>query len=260
MLAIEMKNCTFVRKERVIFQNLTMTIPAGQFVGLLGPNGTGKSTLLKMMAGLLKTSGDVVLDGVPISKLKAKTLARKISYMPQTTQLDTNFTVEQVVGMGRYPHKSRFASWTNGDTKKVDEALALTGITHLKDRFVPSLSGGERQLVYLAKVIAQDTDYILLDEPTSDLDVYHQVTVTNIIHELVRRGKTVIAAIHDINYSARICDRCLLLKDGQIIDFDETDIVLNEDNMVKTFRIDAHIYVEPKTNTKQMIPLEVHHD
>lgn len=259
MTGIEMKNCTFSRKERFIFRNLTTTIPAGQFIGLLGPNGTGKSTLLKMLAGLLKTEGDVLIDGVSIKAMTSKVLAQKISYMPQSTQLETNFTVEQVIGMGRYPHKSRFSSWSQLDREKVDEAFQLTGIEHLRERFVPSLSGGERQLVYLAKVIAQDTDYILLDEPTSDLDVYHQVKVTDIIHELVRRGKTVVAAIHDINFSARICDQCLLLKNGMIIDFDETDSVLNEENLAKTFHIDAHIYVEQQTNVKQMIPLQVRH-
>lgn len=256
---IEIKDVTFKRKERLLFQNLTCTIPSGQLIGLLGPNGTGKSTLLKILTGLLSCDGSVLIDGVEVKNMKQKQLAQQISYMPQSTQLETNFTVEQVVQMGRYPHKSRFSSWTKQDTEKVEEAMQLTGITHLKDRFVPSLSGGERQLVYLAKVITQDTHYILLDEPTSDLDVYHQLKVTSIIHELVIRGKTVVAAIHDINFSARICDQCLLLKDGVIIDFAKSEHSLTKANMAKTFQVDAHIYVEENTNCKQMIPLQVLH-
>lgn len=133
----------------------------------------------------------------------------------------------------------------------------MTGIERLRERFVPSLSGGERQLVFLAKVIAQDTPIILLDEPTSDLDVYHQELVTNIVHRLVAQGKTVVAAIHDINYSARICDQCLFLKDGKVIAFGETEQVLTKEKIEETFHVDSHIYVEQVTGSKQMIPIGV---
>ena len=259
MTGIVIEGLTFKRKERFIFNELSVTIPKGQFIGLLGPNGTGKSTLLKMMVGLLKAQGHISINGKAIDQLKTKEMAKLISYMPQSTQLETNFTVEQVVQMGRFPHKTRFSSWSQEDTRKVEEAFELTGISHLKERFVPSLSGGERQLVYLAKVIAQDTEYILLDEPTSDLDVYHQVKVTNIIHALVKKGKTVLAAIHDINFSTRICEQSLLLKDGIVIDFGNSDKVLTKENMANTFSVNAHIYVEEQTGAKQMIPLEVKH-
>lgn len=259
MKGITIEGLTFQRKERFIFHELSVTIPQGQFVGLLGPNGTGKSTLLKIMVGLMKSSGHISIDGQRIAAMKKSELAKRISYMPQTTQLDTDFTVEQVVQMGRYPHKTRFGGWTALDNEKVEEAFTLTGIEHLRERLVPSLSGGERQLVYLAKIIAQDTDYILLDEPTSDLDIYHQVKVTDIVHQLVANGKTVLAAIHDINFSTRICDQTLLLKDGQIIDFGVSDVVLTKENMAATFSVAAHVYTEQATGSKQMIPLQVNH-
>ena len=259
MTGIIIDGLTFKRKDRFIFNQLSIIIPKGQFIGLLGPNGTGKSTLLKMMAGLLKAQGHISINGQSIDRLKKMDMAKLISYMPQSTQLETDFTVEQVVQMGRFPHKTRFRNWSKEDTRKVEEAFELTGISHLKERFVPSLSGGERQLVYLAKIIAQDTDYILLDEPTSDLDVYHQVKVTNIIQALVKNGKTILAAIHDINFSTRICEQCLLLKDGIVIDFGRSDEVLTKENIIKTFSVNAHIYLEQQTKVKQMIPLEVKH-
>ena len=258
MNGIQIESLTFKRKQRAIFDELSVKMPSGQFIGLLGPNGTGKSTLLRLIAGLVPVeNGEVFLHNNRLKSLKKKEVARLISYMPQSTHLETNFTVQQVVEMGRYPHKSRFTNWSKEDSAKVDEAIRMTGIHHLRERFVPTLSGGERQLVYLAKVIAQDTSIILLDEPTSDLDIYHQVLVTEIIKRLINQGKTVLAAIHDINYSARICDQCMLIRDGIMIDFGNVDEVLTKTNLSDTFQVDAHIYVEPMTNSKQMIPMEV---
>lgn len=258
MSGIVIEGLTFKRKERTIFDGLSVSIPKGQFVGLLGPNGTGKSTFLRAIAGLLPVDrGDVFLQGTRLSRLSKKDVAKLICYMPQTTQLETNFTVQQVVEMGRYPHKSRFSNLTRDDYVKVEEAIQLTGIERLRNRFVPSLSGGERQLVFLAKVIAQDTPIILLDEPTSDLDVYHQELVTNVVHRLVAQGKTVMAAIHDINYSARICDQCLFLKDGKVMAFGDMEQVLTKEKIEQTFHVDSHIYVEQVTGSKQMIPIGV---
>src|SRR5690606_31624969 len=145
------------------------------------------------------TQGSIYYSGSALSSLKPLEIAKRVTYMPQSTSLETNFTVEQVVEMGRYPHKTRFGSWSPNDKAAIMNAMKQVGIYDLRNRFVPSLSGGERQLVYLAKAIAQETDVLLLDEPTSDLDIYYQVIVTNVIHDLVAKGKTIIAAIHDIN-------------------------------------------------------------
>lgn len=248
----------FRRVKREIFSDLTFSIEAGQFISLIGPNGTGKSTLLKLLAGILKVDrGEISLFNQDISLLKPREIAKQITYMPQTTHLETNFTVMQIVEMGRYPHKSRFSSWNVSDTSLVDYAMDLTGITHLKDRFVPSLSGGERQLVYLAKTIAQDTPILLLDEPTSDLDIHHQVIVQNIIKTLVENGKTVIAAIHDINLATRISDKCMLLKDGIFIAYDEPHEIIHAEYLEKTFTVKSHIYEEQFSHKKQIIPYEV---
>lgn len=259
MEAVKIDSLSFKRKQLHIFQSLTLSISKGQFIGLLGPNGTGKSTLLKCIAGIISEhEGSITLLGKQKNTMKPIEMAKMVSYMPQTTFLETNFTVEQVVKMGRYPHKKRFSSWDSADSEAVQWALELTKIGHLKDRLVPSLSGGERQLVYLAKTIAQDTPILLLDEPTSDLDVYHQVIVTIILHQLIREGKTVIAAIHDINFATRICDQCMFMKDGQIVDFGRNEQIMCDRNFYETFHVKSHIYKEPFTGKKQMIPYDVH--
>ena len=257
-MTIELHHLRFTRQNRSIFSDFSVTIKESQFIALLGPNGTGKSTLLKLMSGIIKPdAGEVVLHGKKLHTLTSLERARLISYMPQFSALQTDFTVEQVVSMGRYPHKSRFASWHSEDERKVHDAISLAQITHLKDRFLPSLSGGERQLVYLAKTIAQDTPILLLDEPTSDLDVYHQIIVIDIIKKLIAEGKTVIAAIHDINLAARVCDECLLIKHGEIVRFGKSDVVMEEETMKKGFHVHSHIYREPTLQSKQMIPYDV---
>jgi len=257
-IVMHVNSLHFRRAKREIFSDLTFSIEAGQFISLIGPNGTGKSTLLKLLAGILKVDrGEILLFNQNITMLKPREIAKQITYMPQTTHLETNFTVMQVVEMGRYPHKSRFSNWDPKDASAVQYAMDLTGITHLKDRFVPSLSGGERQLVYLAKTIAQDTPILLLDEPTSDLDIHHQVIVQNIIKTLVQSGKTVIAAIHDINLATRISDKCMLLKDGVFIAYDEPNTIIQAEYLEKTFAVKSFIYEEQFTDKKQIIPYEV---
>lgn len=256
--ALEIQSLTFHRSSRTIFKDLSFTIEKGKFVALIGPNGTGKSTLLKCLAGINSIdSGEIKIFNMSLQQLKPLEIAKQITYMPQTTSLETNFTVQQVVEMGRYPHKKRFSRWNSVDKEAVEQAIEKVGIRHLKDRFVTSLSGGERQLVYLAKAIAQETDILLLDEPTSDLDIYYQVIVSDIIHSLIQEGKTVIAAIHDINLAIRICDQCILLRNGKLVAFNEPSIILNNENIAETFKVKSIIFQEPFTQKKQMIPYDV---
>lgn len=258
MDAITMEHIAFQRGTNVIFNDLSLAIPSGQFIGLLGPNGTGKSTLLRCMSNMLPLArGSVSLFQQPLANLSPRDIATYVTYMPQTTILQANFTVEHVVRMGRYPHKKRFSSWQAHDEEIVLDALRMTETLHLKDRLVPSLSGGERQLVYLAKAIAQQTPIILLDEPTSDLDVHHQLIVTNIIHTLVASGKTVIAALHDINYAVRECTQCLLLRNGRVVAFGSDDVIMQHAHFEETFDVKTHIFDEPFTQKKQMIAYEV---
>ena len=256
--ALTIQALNFSRSTRAIFTDLSFTVEKGQFISLIGPNGTGKSTLLKCLAGIHSiNSGDIQIFNTSLHQLKPLEVAKRITYMPQTTTLDTNFTVQQVVEMGRYPHKKRFSNWSTADKVAVERAIQQVGIHHLKDRYVPSLSGGERQLVYLAKAIAQETDILLLDEPTSDLDIYYQVIVTDIIHSLICDGKTVIAAIHDINLATRICDQCILLRNGKFVAYNTPSNVLNRENIEETFHVRSLIYKEPLNEKKQVVPYEV---
>lgn len=256
--ALSVQSLTFGHRNRKIFSDLSFQVKGGQFIALIGPNGTGKSTLLKCLAGILPIEqGSIHFSGCSLSTLKPIELAKRITYMPQSTSLETNFTVQQVVEMGRYPHKGRFSSWSTNDKDAMINAMKQVGIYELRDRFVPSLSGGERQLVYLAKAIAQETDILLLDEPTSDLDIYYQVIVTNVIHSLISKGKTIIAAIHDINLATRICDQCILLKDGHFIAYDAPSSILKEQHIEETFHVKSLIYKEPLTAKKQIVPYEV---
>jgi iron complex transport system ATP-binding protein len=256
--ALSVQSLTFHRRNRTIFSELSFQVVAGQFIALIGPNGTGKSTLLKCLAGILPTTkGSIYYSDLAFSTLKPSEIAKYVTYMPQSTSLETNFTVEQVVEMGRYPHKSRFGNWSQNDKDAIMNAMKQVGIYELRNRFIPSLSGGERQLVYLAKAIAQETDILLLDEPTSDLDIYYQVIVTKVIHDLVAKGKTIIAAIHDINLATRICDQCILLRDGQFIAYDTPSSILKEEHIEHTFHVKSVIYEEPLTAKKQIVPYEV---
>lgn len=258
MNAIEINDLQFLRQKRTIFSGFNVELKQGQFIALLGPNGTGKSTLLKLMSGILPANkGNIKILDSSLKNLKSIERAKYISYMPQFSLLQTPFTVEQVVSMGRYPHKKRFSNWSKEDQAIVEKSMRLAEIEHLKDRLLPNLSGGERQLVYLAKAIAQDTPILLLDEPTSDLDVYHQIIVTNVLKKLQRDGKTIVAAIHDINLAARISDECLVIKDGKIVSYGSQAEVIQPKTIKQAFNVNAHIYKEPFTETNQMLPYEV---
>lgn len=257
MNAIELKEVTFKRKIRTIFSHFSVAIEKGKFIALLGPNGTGKSTLLKLMCGLLKLEdGEITLFNKNLRDLSTIEKAKLVSYMPQFSQSQAEFTVEQIVAMGRHPHKKRFSSWNSEDQVQVEQALELAEITHLKDRYLPHLSGGERQLVFLAKAIAQNTPILLLDEPTSDLDVYHQIVVTNILKKLQAEGKTIVAAIHDINFAARMCDNSLLIRNGSIIEYGSHEKIINDEPLKRGFNIESFIFTEQFSNTKQMIPFQ----
>jgi len=201
--------------ETAVLTGVDCLVERGELLGLVGPNGAGKTTLLRTVNGLLEPdAGTVTVDGDDVAALGSKALSRRVATVPQTTSLEFAFTVEEVVEMGRTPHRSRL-DWTDA-TAAVERALARTETSHLADRPVDAISGGERQRVLLARALAQEAPVLVLDEPTASLDVNHQVRVLELVRELVDEGRTVVAAIHDLDLAARYCDRLALLHDGHV--------------------------------------------
>ena len=252
---MEATQISYKLANRTILQDISLSLEKGEFVGLIGPNGAGKTTLLKLLAGLLPMQmGEVLFDGVSISQLPMKKRARLIGYMPQTTQVAVSYLAQQIVLMGRFSHLDTWKREKKQDYEIVKQALEDTGTVHLKDREIHTLSGGERQLIFLARTLAQETNLLFLDEPTSDLDLYHQVRVVELLRKLTKEGKTVLATIHDLNLAARSCDRLALLHGGRIVMFDTPEKVLTHHIIHEVYRTKAYVYHEPYFHKLQMIP------
>jgi iron complex transport system ATP-binding protein len=231
-----------------VLDGVHLNVECGEFVAVVGPNGAGKSTLLRLINGTLSPdSGTVTLDGTPVSEQSARAVSRQVGTVPQDTSLGFAFTVEQVVEMGRTPHRSRL-DWSEEGTP-VERALERTQTTDLRDRTINEISGGQRQRVVLARALAQEPDALLLDEPTASLDINHQIRVLDLISELVADGKAVLAAIHDLDLAARYCDRIAVLADGQIWANGPPETVLDDPALERAFGIETRVADNPVTGT-----------
>lgn len=240
----------------VIVRDLDLTVEKGSFTALLGPNGSGKSTLLRALARLLPVrSGTVALDGRPIDGLSARQLARRIGVLGQGTVAPEGMTVAELVRQGRYPHRSLFSRWSAADEKACADALAQTGALHLKDRLLESLSGGQRQRAWISMTLAQETDILLLDEPTTYLDLAHQVEVLELMRELAgARGKTVVAVLHDLNLAARYADRIAFLKAGRLVAYGRAEELMNAQTIEDVFGLACSVLVDPFTGKPLCVP------
>ncbi len=233
-----------------VLDSVSASIPTGRFVGLVGPNGAGKTTLLRTISGVLPPdAGSVHIDGVDVTSSPARESSRLVSVVPQDTSLAFSFDVRHLVEMGRTPYRSRFSPPNKRDRQLVDDALERTNTDHLESRSVDELSGGERQRVVLARALAQDTPVILLDEPTASLDVNHQVEVMQLVETLVASGKTVVAAIHDLDLAARYCDELLVLAGGGILDRGPPNRVLHPETIETAFEASGAVSINPITWT-----------
>ncbi|MEU0096483.1 ABC transporter ATP-binding protein [Kribbella sp. NPDC006257] len=204
--------------DKPVVTDLSLTLPTGRLTAIVGPNGSGKSTLLRGMSRLLKPSnGRVLLDGKDIHQLPARELARKLGLLPQGPITPEGITVTELVSRGRHPHRGLFARLTAEDDAAIDEALEAVELTRLKDRPADQLSGGQRQRVWIAMVLAQGTQYLLLDEPTTYLDLAHAVDVMNVVHAAAHgAGKTVVTVLHDLTLAAQYADHLVVMGDGKI--------------------------------------------
>lgn len=241
--------------ERLIVKNLSVNIPDKKITTIIGSNGCGKSTLLKAITRIIShQSGSVILDGENISKEHTKSLAKKMAILPQTPESASGLTVGELVSYGRFPYQKGFGRLSKEDYQTIDWALEVTGIKDYKFRLVDSLSGGQRQRVWIAMALAQETDIIFLDEPTTYLDMAHQLEVLELLQKLNKeQERTVVMVLHDLNQAARFADYIIALKDGEIVKAGTCNEVITHDVLKKVFHIDAEIGRDPRTNKPMCI-------
>jgi iron complex transport system ATP-binding protein len=237
----------------------SLRVPPGEVTALVGPNGSGKSTLLRGLADQLGLDAGVVeLDGADIQRLGTKELARELGLLSQENTAPGSILVEKLVEHGRYPHRGFFDGLSEADREAIDRAIELAGIEHLRDRAVGSLSGGQKQLVWIAMVLAQETDVLLLDEPTTFLDLHHQLEVMEIVETLRDDSDiTIVLVLHDIDQAARYADHMVALKDGAIHARGPPEAVVTEELLAEVFAIDAE--VEHTARGPRVVPLRPRH-
>lgn len=242
---------------RPVIEDVSLRLPDGKVTMIVGANGSGKSTLLRGLSRLLRPSrGTVVLDGADIHRMSSKALARQLGLLPQSPSAPEGVTVRELVSRGRHPHQGMFGQRRHDDEHAIAEALELTRTSDLADRVVDELSGGQRQRVWIAMVLAQRTDILLLDEPTTYLDVAHQLEVLDVVRELNRaRGVTVAIVLHDLNMASRYGDHMVAVADGGIRAEGTPFEVLTEARVREVFDLDARIIPDPLTGTPMVIPV-----
>lgn len=247
-LAVEAQALSFSVDARRLLDGVDLRAESGQFVGLVGPNGAGKTTLLRSLSNVLSYhEGTVRLLGENLNTLPARQVAEILALVPQIAPYTQGFTAFELVLMGRYPHMGRFQVEGKEDDRVAERAMRLTETESFTTRTLETLSGGERQRVFLARAIAQQPRVLLLDEPTSNLDVLHQLKILTLVRELVNDGLTAVAAIHDLNMAARFCDRLVLLADGQVQTEGAPGDVLTAETIEAVFGVEAAVYREPAT-------------
>ena len=241
--------------EGLIVKDLSVEIPNRKITAIIGPNGCGKSTLLKAITRIIPhQSGTVILDGQNIMKENTKALAKKMAILPQTPQGATGLTVGELISYGRFPYQNGFGRLTKKDYEVINWALEVTGTKDFKFRNIDSLSGGQRQRVWIAMALAQETEIIFLDEPTTYLDMAHQLEVLELLQKLNKeQGRTIVMVLHDLNQAARFADYIIALKDGKIMKAGNCKDIMTKGVLMEVFHIDAEIGKDPRTNKPMCI-------
>ena len=246
---LETRAVTLAYDGPAIVSDLNLSIPAGKITALIGPNGCGKSTLLRGLARLLKPrAGAVYLDGSLIAKVSTRDVARRLGILPQSPVAPEGLTVGDLVAQGRYPHQRWFQQWSKEDARMVEQALATTGLTGMADRPLDTLSGGQRQRAWIAMALAQGTSILLLDEPTTFLDLAHQLEVLHLLRRLNEEdGRTVVLVIHDLNHAARFAHHLVAMVGGRIMIEGPPEQVMTPRVLHDVFGVDAEIVPDPRT-------------
>jgi len=240
-----------------VVRGLSLAVPTGKVTTIVGPNGCGKSTLLRTLARLLKpTSGQVLLDGEPITDVATREVSQRLALLPQSPIAPDGLLVRDLVGRGRHPHQRWFSQWSSTDEGVVEEAMRLTDTWELRDRAIDQLSGGQRQRAWIAMTLAQDTDLVLLDEPTTFLDLAHQVEVLDLVSRLNReRGRTVAMVLHDLNLAARYSDLVVVMKDGVVVTQGTPGEVFTTELLADVFGLRADVMADPRTGLPVVVPV-----
>ncbi|MEU9653899.1 ABC transporter ATP-binding protein [Streptomyces sp. NPDC048110] len=241
---------------RSVIDGLDVAIPPGVITTIIGPNGCGKSTLLRTLSRLLRpTSGTVVLDGEDIAALRTRDVAKKLGLLPQAPVAPEGLTVSDLVARGRHPHQSWLRQWSSDDADVVRRALAMTGVADLADRPVDSLSGGQRQRVWISMTLAQGTDLLLLDEPTTYLDLAHAVDVLDLVDDLHESGCTVVMVLHDLNLATRYSDNLVVMREGAILAQGHPREVITADLLHEAFGLRAMVIDDPVGDRPLVVPI-----
>ncbi|MER7819796.1 ABC transporter ATP-binding protein [Streptomyces sp. NPDC096153] len=256
MSTLTARELTLAYEDRTVVRALDLAVPDGRVTVIVGPNACGKSTTLRALGRLLRPKGGaVLLDGTELARIPTKRIARRIGLLPQSPVAPEAIIVADLVSRGRQPHQAWWKQWSDEDERAVTEAMERTDVTALADRPVDELSGGQRQRVWIAMALAQDTDLLLLDEPTTFLDIAHQVEVLDLVRRLNHeRSRTVVAVLHDLNQAARYADHLVAMKDGRIVaEGHPTDIVTAE-LVEEVFGLASVVVADPVTGSPLVVP------
>jgi iron complex transport system ATP-binding protein len=257
MNLLSTRRLTLAYDGKPIIRDLDLEIPTGKITILVGSNGCGKSTLLRGLARLLKPrAGAVYLDGTEIFKQSTKAVAKRLGILPQGPVAPEGLTVRDLVAQGRYAYQNWLQQWSQADSRIVEQALATTGMTQLADRILDTLSGGQRQRAWIAMALAQDTKILLLDEPTTFLDLAHQVEVLDLLYELNQmQGRTIVMVLHDLNQASRYADYLVAIRDGQVYAQGEPRQVMTEAMVREVFGLECRIVPDPVLGVPMCVPI-----
>jgi ABC-type cobalamin/Fe3+-siderophores transport system ATPase subunit len=256
MTRLRGEGLTLAYDDRTVVDRLDVTIPDGSFTVVVGPNACGKSTMLRALARMLKPrEGRVVLDGEAIGSLPSKEVARRLGLLPQSSIAPDAITVADLVARGRYPHQKLLRQWSRDDEAAVQAAMESTRVADLADRAVDELSGGQRQRVWLAMALAQQTPLLLLDEPTTFLDITHQIEVLDLCAELhEQQGRTLVAVLHDLNHACRYATHLIAMADGAIVAEGDPQHIVTADLVHRVFGLRCRVIDDPETGTPLVVP------